>query len=82
MNAARADAERFHVHAFIADAHATEAHDAARRIVINQRRPFFFGIVQLFFSEAAVVEAVAERHVLQFALAALVADGTIERMIR
>src|SRR5271167_4048863 len=27
MHAARADAERFHVHAFIADAHATEAED-------------------------------------------------------
>ncbi len=81
MDAARADAERFHVHAFIADAHAAEAQDAARSIVINQRRPLFFGIVQLFFGEAAVIEAVAESHVLQFALAALVADGAIERMI-
>ena len=38
--------------------------------------------MQLFFDEAGFVEAVAERHVLQFALAAFVADGTIERVIR
>src|SRR5271154_5171068 len=82
MHAARAHPERFHVHSFIAYAHATEAHDAAWRIVINQRRPLFFRIVQLFFGEAAVIQAVTESHVLQFALAALIADGTIERMIR
>ena len=38
--------------------------------------------MQLLFGEAAVVQAVTECHVLQFALAALVAYGTIERMIR
>ncbi len=81
MNAAGADAEGFHVHAFIADAHAAEAENAARRVVIDERRPFLFGIVQLFFSETAVIEAVAESHVLQFAFAALVADRAIERMI-
>ncbi len=37
--------------------------------------------VQLLFGEAAFARAVAEDHVLQFALAALVADRAIERMI-
>src|SRR5580658_6112097 len=82
MHAARTDPERFHVHAFIAHAHATEAENAARSIKINQRRPLFFGIVQLFFGETAVVQAVTESHVLQLALAALIAHGAIERMIR
>ena len=37
--------------------------------------------MQLFFDEAAVVRAVAEDHVLQFAFAALVAHRAIQRMI-
>ncbi len=82
MHAAGADAESFHVHALIADAYAAEAENAARRVIKNERRPLFFRVVELFFGEAAVVEAVAKRHVLQFAFAALVADGAIERMIR
>src|SRR5271163_4325508 len=65
MHAARADAERLHVHAFIAYAHATETQNAARSIEINQRRPLFFGIVEFFFGETAVIQAVTESHVLQ-----------------
>ena len=82
VHAARADAESFYVHALIAHAHAAEAENAARGVVIDERRPFFFGSVQLFLDEARFVEAVAEGHVLEFALAAFVADGAIERMIR
>ena len=82
LHAARANSERLHVHAFIAHAHAAEAENAARGVVIDQRRPFFLGRVQLFLDEARLVEAVAEGHVLQFALAALVAHGAIERMVR
>ena len=82
IHAARTNAQRLHVHAFIANAHAAEAQNAPRRIVINQRRPFFFRVMQFFFIEAAVVQPVAKSHVLQFALAALVANRTIERMIR
>ncbi len=77
-----ADAERLYAHAFIANAHATEAQNAAGRVVINGLGPFFFGPVIFFLDEAAVIRAVAENHVLQFALAAFVAHGTIQRMIR
>ena len=38
--------------------------------------------MNLFFHEAARIGAVAKHHVLQFALAALVADWAIERVIR
>ncbi len=81
-HAAGADAERFHVHAFVADAHAAEAENAARRIVIDQRRPFLLGRVELFLDEAGFVQAVAEGHILQLALATFVADRAIERVIR
>ena len=79
---AQAHAQRFHVHAFVAHAHAPEAQDAARRVVIHQLRPLFFGPVNLFFHEPARVRAVAENHVLQLALAAFVAHRAIQRMIR
>ena len=82
IHAARTNAQRLHIHAFIANAHAAEAQNAPRRIVINQRRPLFFRVVQFFLVEAAMVEPVAKSHVLQFTLAAFVANGTIERMIR
>ncbi len=82
VHAARAHAERFHVHALIANANAAEAENAARRVVKDKRRPFFFGVMEFFFREAAVIEAVAKRHVLQFAFATLVANRAIERMIR
>ena len=80
--AARAYAKSFYVHAFVANANAAEAQDAARCIVIHQRRPLFLGVVQLLLDEPRVIEAVAECHVLQFALATLVAHRTIEWMIR
>ena len=81
VGAAHADAERLHVHAFIANAHAAIAKDAARGIVINQVRPLFFRPVNLFFREAAGVRAVTENHVLQFAFAALVANRAIQRVV-
>ena len=82
LRAAHAHAESLDVHAFIADAYAPEAQNAARGIVINQLGPFFFGTVNFFFDEAAGVGAVAEHHVLQFALATFVAYRAIERVIR
>src|SRR5579862_5306822 len=63
MHATGTDAESFHVHAFIADADAAEAEDAARRVVKHEWRPLFFGVVELFFREAAVIEAVAKSHI-------------------
>src|SRR5712675_2306498 len=79
--AAHADAESFDVHAFIAYAHAAKTQNAARRVVINNLRPLLFGAVNFFLHEAAGVGSVAENHVLQLALAALVAHRTIERMV-
>ncbi len=73
LRAARAHAERFDVHALVAHAHAAETQNASRRVVINRFRPFLLGLVALFFVEAALVRAIRENHVLQFALAALVA---------
>ena len=76
-----AHAERLDVHALIAHAHAAETQNASRRVVINRFRPFLLGLMALFLVEAALVRAVRENHVLQFALAALVAHRAIERMI-
>ena len=81
VRAAHAHAERFHVHAFVANAHAAEAQNASRGIVIHQLRPLFFRAVNFFFHEAAGVRAVAKHHVLQLALAAFVADRAVERVI-
>ena len=81
LRAASAHAERLDVHALVAHAHAAETQNAARRVVINRFRPLLLGLMALFFVEAALVRAIRENHVLQFALAALVAHGAIERMI-
>ncbi len=81
VRATHAHAQRLHIHAFITNTHAAEAQDAARRIVINQVRPLFLWPVNLFFHEPAGIRAVAEHHVLQFALAAFVADRTIQRVV-
>ena len=74
-------AQRAHAHAFVADAHAAEAQDAARRIEKHHRRKLFLGRVDLLFGVAAFAGAVAEHHVLQFALAAFVAHRAIQRMV-
>ena len=80
-HAAIDDAERAHAQAFIADAHAAEAQDAARRIEVDHRGELLFRSMNFFFRVAAFAGAVAEDHVLQFALAALIADRAIERVI-
>src|SRR4029077_5504653 len=81
VGAAHAHAQRLDVHAFVANAHAAEAEDAAGSIVVDKLRPLFFGAMDFFFDEAAGIRSVAEHHVLQFALAAFVADGAIERVV-
>jgi len=80
IRAALADAQSFDVHALIANAHAAEAKDAARRIVVNRFRPFAFRLVR-FPRRPALVRAVGEDHILQFAFAALVAYRAIQRII-
>jgi hypothetical protein len=82
VGTAHADAERFHIHTFIANTHAAEAKNTARRIIVDKLRPFLFRPVNFFLHEAAGIRAVAKHHVLQLALAALVAHRAIERMVR
>src|SRR5579883_1055857 len=72
-HAAVRDPERVHAHAFIADAHAAIAKNAARRVKEHHRRPLLFGCMDLALREPAFARAVTEHHVLQFAFAALVA---------
>ena len=79
--AAVADAQRLHAHAFVADAHAAVTQNAARLVVKHHGRPLFFVGVQLLLQEAALAHPVAEGHVLQLALAALVAHRAIQRMV-
>ena len=82
VRAAHPHAQGLHVHAFIAHPHAAETKNAPRSIVINELRPLFLRPVNLFLHKAAGIRAVAEHHVLQLALAALVAHRAIQRMIR
>src|SRR5689334_24496662 len=81
VRAAHADAERLDIHTFIAYTDAAETENAAGRVVVDKFRPFFFRAVNFFFDEAAGIRAIAENHVLQFALAAFVANGAVEGVI-
>ena len=80
-HAALADAKRLDVHAFVADAHAAETEDAARVVEVDDGGKLLLGLVLLLFEEAALGGAVAEDHVLQLALAALVAHRAVERVV-
>ena len=80
-DAAILDAERPDVHAFAAHADAAIAEDAARAVEVDRRRPLLLFAVLLGLGVEALAGAVLEGHVLQFALAAGVADGAVERMI-
>ena len=80
-DAAVDDAQRLHAHAFVADAHAAVAEDAARRIEEDYRRELLLRRVHLGLGVAALAGAVAEHHVLQLALAALVAHRAIQRVV-
>ncbi len=75
------DAESADPHAFVADANAAEAENAARAVIENYRGPLLLVDVEFGFGEAAFAGAVAEHHVLQFALAALVADRAVEGVV-
>src|SRR5258707_717985 len=74
-------AQGSHAHALVAGAYAAVAQDAARGVEVHDRAPLLFVDVQLALDEAAFTRAIAEDHVLQFALAALVTDRAIEGMI-
>src|SRR5450755_5180261 len=74
-------AQRAHAHAFTADTHAAIAQNATRIIEEHHRGPLLLVHVNLHLREAALARAIAEGHVLQFALTALVAHRAIQRMV-
>ena len=74
-------AERPHVHAFAAHADAAVTEDAARAVVEDGGRPLLLVAMMLGLGVEAFAGAVLEGHVLQFALAAGIADGAVERVI-
>ena len=74
-------AERPHIHAFAAHADAAVAEDAARAVVKDGRRPLLLVAMVLGLGVEAFARAILEGHVLQFALAAGIADGAVERVV-
>lgn len=64
------------------EAYAPLALDATIHIPYHKRSHIVISEVALAFAEQAVVRSVRERYVLQVALAALVAGGTLQRVIR
>src|ERR1700722_13723061 len=70
-----------YIHALAANAHATETQDAARAVEENYRRPLLLLFVGLRLHVSRLRGAVGKSHVLQFALAARVANRAIQRMI-
>src|SRR5215204_2074732 len=69
-------------HPLVADARAALAEDAALRVVGDDGREEFLGRVVLPLGEALFEVAPVEDHLLQLALAAAVADGAVERVVR
>src|SRR5436305_3863497 len=66
----------------LAEAHAAVAEDAALAVDADQRRQGNRLLeVALWIGHAALAGAPAHRDVLQWALAALVADGAVERVV-
>src|SRR6185369_12878728 len=68
-------------HPFVADACAALTQNATLRIVRHHRRKISFRLVVLFLSKALLEIAPVKSLFLQFALAAAIADGTVERVI-
>src|SRR5882757_3522234 len=79
--AAARRAQLFHARHLRGEADAARAVDAAVHRRLDQRPQLLVGHRALVLVEAAAVEAVAHRLVLQVALAALVADRTVERVV-
>ncbi len=79
--AAVLDAQRPHVHGFAADAHAAVAHDAARPVEVDHRRPLLLVAMVLDVNQLGLGGAVGERHVLELALAAGIAHRAIQGMV-
>jgi hypothetical protein len=75
-------AQLHHAGHFLAEAHAAGAMDAARHLLHrDQRADVLVEDDALFFGVAAGAAAIADGQVLQLALAALVADGAVQRVV-
>ena len=70
-----------HVHALTAHADAAVTEDAAGAVVVDGGRPLLLVAVRLGLGVKAFACAVLEGHVLQFALAAGIADGAVEGVV-
>jgi hypothetical protein len=79
--AAVLDAERPDIHAFAAHADAAVAENTAGTVEVDGRGPLLLFAMLLGFDVETFAGTVFEGHVLQFALAAGITDGTIERMV-
>jgi hypothetical protein len=74
--------EGFHIHDFVAIANATQALHAAIHLRFDQRAEIFFLENAFGFGESAARGRILMGKILQIAAAALVANRTIEGMIR
>ena len=75
------DTQRPNIHALAANSHAAVTQNTTRAIKVNHRRPLLLVAVLLEFNVFRFGGAVGKSHVLQFALAACVANGAIKRMV-
>src|SRR6185503_4951203 len=80
-NAAVLHAESPDVHGLSADAHAAIAQNASRAVEEDHWRPLLFVAVVLGLDVFRFRRAVGERHILEFTLAAGVADGAVQGMV-
>src|ERR1700722_5377631 len=80
-HAAALHPQRPNVHGLAADAHAAVTQNATRPVEEHNRRPLLFLLMILRLHEFRFRGAVRKCHVLQFALAARVADRTVQGMI-
>ena len=73
--------DRVLAHPLVTHAGATFAKDATLRIVRNHRREISLGVIVFLFGESFFEPAPVERHLLEFAFAAAIANRAIERVV-
>src|ERR1039457_691874 len=75
------NAESPYVHPLATNAHATITKNAARAVEIDDGRPLLLFAMVFRLGVLGFGSTVGESHVLQFAFAAGIAHGAIERMV-
>src|SRR5688500_9291272 len=73
--------DRVLAHPFVANARTPFAENATLRIIRNHRREIFLGVVIFLFGEPFFETAPVEVHLLEFTLAAAIADRAVEWMV-